>query len=77
LGLDVSWFAGALRERRYAPRVEADVLAGFDKGLRGSPVMFVNGRRIDGVPSLETLTDYVERALSGLSEPALLNGPRP
>jgi len=44
--------------------VEADVRAGFDKGIRGSPVIFVNSRRIDGVPSLQTLIEYVEAALA-------------
>ena len=37
--------------------------AGFKRGIRGSPVIFVNGRRIDGVPSLQTLTEYVEAEL--------------
>ena len=64
LGLDATAFSETIRDHRYAPRVEADVRAGFDKGIRGSPVVFVNGRRIDGVPSLQTLTDYVEAALA-------------
>jgi len=64
LGLDAPAFAEAIRDHRYAPRVEADVRAGFDKGIRGSPVIFVNSRRIDGVPSLQTLIEYVEAALA-------------
>ena len=65
LGLDSQSFAETIREHRYAPRVEADVLAGFGKGIRGSPVILVNGRRIDGVPSLQILSEYVEAALAG------------
>jgi protein-disulfide isomerase len=64
VGLDASAFAETIRNHRYAPRVEADLQAGFDKGIRGSPVIFVNGRRIDGVPSLQTLNEYIEAALA-------------
>jgi protein-disulfide isomerase len=64
LGLDASEFARTIQEHRYAPRVKADVRTGLNKGIRGSPVMFVNGRRIDGVPSLQTLIEHVEAELS-------------
>ena len=64
LGLDATKFGETIHDRRYAPRVEADVQAGQQRGIRGSPVLLVNGKRIDGVPSLKTLTDYVEAALA-------------
>jgi protein-disulfide isomerase len=64
LGLDEAGFADALQQRRYTPRVEADVTEGLGRGIRGSPVIFVNGRRIDGVPSLETLREYVDTELA-------------
>ena len=63
LGLDETRFAEMIQQRRYAPRVQADLEAGFKRSIRGSPVIFVNGRRIDGVPSLQTLTEYVEAEL--------------
>ena len=56
LGIDEAQFAATMQEHRYAPRVEADVLAGLNRGIRGSPVIFVNTKRIDGVPNLQ----YVE-----------------
>ena len=65
IGLDAERFAATLRDHRYAPRVEADVIAGTRRGIRGSPVIFVNGKRIDGVPSLQTLIEYVEAARAG------------
>jgi protein-disulfide isomerase len=70
LGIDTANFERALREHRYAPRVEADVRAGQQRGIRGSPVVLVNGKRIDGVPSLSALTDYVEaaRAIKSLAQ---------
>jgi protein-disulfide isomerase len=62
IGLDEKSFAEALTDRRYAPRVEADLEDGAKRGLRGSPVIVINGKRIDGVPSLQTLSEYVATA---------------
>jgi protein-disulfide isomerase len=64
LGLDRARFAQMLHEHRYMPRVEADLQAGVKKGIRGSPAVLVNGKRIDGVPTPQMLTQYVESALS-------------
>lgn len=64
LGLDQTKFARLLAERRYAPRVAADLEAGRRRGIRGSPAVFVNGNRIDGVPSLRELVEYVESELT-------------
>ena len=47
--------------------METDVQAGQQRGIRGSPVLLVNGKRIDGVPSLKVLTEYVEVALAANS----------
>jgi protein-disulfide isomerase len=74
LGLDQAKFAETLGQHRYAARVNADIEAGIKRGLRGSPVIFVNGRRIDGVPSLEKLVEYVESEMaaarqSGVAKP--------
>jgi protein-disulfide isomerase len=66
LGLDAGRFAQALQEHRYAPRVDADLQAARRLGLRGSPVIVVNGKRFDGVPSLQTLIEHVEAALASL-----------
>jgi len=62
-GLDAQAFEEVLRENRYAARVDADVADGNRRGLHGSPVIFVNGKRIDGVPSPKELREYVEAAL--------------
>jgi protein-disulfide isomerase len=69
LGLDQTKFLATLQERRYAARVEADVAAGTRKGVRGSPAILVNGRRIDGVPSLAALTELIDTALREKPKP--------
>lgn len=63
LGIDPVKFAETIQKRKYTPRVDADVADGFQRGVRGSPVIFVNGRQIDGVPSLQVLTEFVDAAL--------------
>lgn len=64
LGMDQTKFAETIHSHRYTPRVDADLAEGFQRGVRGSPVVFINGKRIDGVPSLQELNAYVEAALS-------------
>jgi protein-disulfide isomerase len=63
VGLNAAAFAENLRAHRYAARVEADLENGAARNVHGSPVVFVNGRRIDGVPSLQTLIEDVRAAL--------------
>ncbi len=64
LGLDDSTFADALRQHRFRERVDADRDLAASRGVRGSPAILVNGIRIDGVPTLRTLADYVATALA-------------
>lgn len=77
LGLDAIQFAEAIRNPRYTPRVDADVAAGFERGVRGSPAIFVNGRQIDGVPSLTALAEYVDAAVKGPGEAVARNEVKP
>ena len=62
--MDQTKIADIIQQHRYAPRVDTDLKEGFKRGVRGSPVLFVNSKRIDGVPSLATLTEYVEAELA-------------
>jgi len=63
LGIDRQAFADAVRQRRYAGQVEADLDRGRARGLKGSPAVLLDGHRIDGVPDLPALITYVEAAL--------------
>lgn len=64
LGLKADAFAESLKDRRYGPKIDSDLKAGFKRGVRGSPVIFVNDKRIDGVPSLRALAEHVEAELA-------------
>jgi len=63
VGIDEEQFGEAIRQHRDRARVERDSQAGLERGFRGSPVILVNDRRIDGVPAAQMLTEYVEAAL--------------
>ena len=64
VGLDGATLTRALHEHRYAARVDADLQTGRKKGIRGSPAIVINGRRIDGVPTTQALAEYIDSALS-------------
>jgi protein-disulfide isomerase len=64
VGLDEQRFADAIEQHRYAARVDADLHAAARNEIRGSPVLLVNGRRIDGVPDLQTVAKYIEAELT-------------
>ena len=56
-------FTAAVQSRKCALRVEADVARGLGRGVRGSPVLLVGEKRIDGVPGLEKLAELIAEAL--------------
>ena len=62
LGLDLARFNHDLDERRWALRVERDVLSADDSGAAGTPTFFVNGRRHQGKPDQDSLVAALRRA---------------
>ena len=71
VGLNTTEFADALRQHRYRSRLDADRDEAARRGVRGSPAIVVNGRRIDGVPSAEVLSRSVEGAFAELGRTSL------
>ena len=67
LGLDEVKFSEAISQHRYAPRVQFDLIAGSKRGIRGSPVIFIKDKRIDGVPSFQVLSSYIDAELAAQS----------
>jgi len=64
VGVAASTIADALRDRRFAARVDDEVRSGRERGIRGSPAFVLNGRRFDGLPTRETLTEQIDAALA-------------
>ena len=62
LGLDRTRFDAALDSRKFAEMVQADLDDGIKLGLKGTPSLFINGRRVSA-KSYEELKENVDAAL--------------
>ena len=59
LGLDRS-FAACVDSDRYAQRVRDETKAGQDKGVRATPTLFVQDRKIEGAATFEQLRAIID-----------------
>ena len=66
LGLDRARFDAALDSRKFAEKVERDVIDGQKLGVNGTPTFYINGRRITE-RSYEGLKATIEAALKAKS----------
>jgi protein-disulfide isomerase len=64
LGLDMRRFRADLDAGTYKPRVEADVAQAGTLGLRGTPVVFINGRKIAGAYPWEVFKRMADAELA-------------
>ena len=62
LGLDRNRFEAALDSRKFAEMVQSDIDDGIKLGLKGTPSLFINGRRMNA-KSYEELKESVDAAL--------------
>ena len=62
LGLDAVRFGREVADRVHAPRINRDVVSGVGIGVRGTPTLFIDGRRYDGSYESEVLGPALERA---------------
>lgn len=63
LGLDTEQFNQCLDSGKYSDKVQLETAQGRQKGVRGTPTLFVNGELIEGGAEYETLRAAVEKAL--------------
>ncbi len=63
-GLSPTAALAAVKADRYASVIDADQQLASDFEARGTPQMFINGRRIKGSQPLETFVDAVEERLT-------------
>lgn len=63
LGLKGDAFNTCLDSGKFASRVEADVQAGADAGVDGTPASFINGRLISGAVPFEELAAVIDDEL--------------
>jgi protein-disulfide isomerase len=72
LGLDMTRFKADLDAQRYKERIENDTQEAVDAGVKGTPAIFINGRKIAGAYPLETFQAIAD---AELAKAARGNGP--
>jgi protein-disulfide isomerase len=65
LGLDLERFRDAIDSERARMVVDADIILAANLGVRGAPVVFVNGRPLRGLDQLGGLEAVIEEELAG------------
>jgi protein-disulfide isomerase len=64
LGLDVAAFQESTSKQKYAEIIRADAADGDKLGVRATPTFFINGEKLEGVPSsYEKFKQLVEEKL--------------
>ncbi|MBI2462986.1 MAG: DsbA family protein [Candidatus Spechtbacteria bacterium] len=64
LGLDSSSFDSCVDFSKYQDRVTADIKAGRDAGVTGTPTVFIGGKLISGAQGFQIYADAIEAQLS-------------
>lgn len=65
LKLDAAQLAADVESHRYLERIKNDFGGGIRSGVNGTPSFFINGKRFDGAPTVESLTEALRDALGG------------
>ena len=63
LGLDSAKFNACLDSHKYGALIDADIAAGNDAGVNGTPAFFINGRMISGAQPFEAFRKIIDEEL--------------
>lgn len=64
LELDAEQFNQCLDSGEYADEVAADMQAGVEAGVSGTPAMFINGRMVSGAVPYENVAEVIDEELA-------------
>ena len=64
LGMDSEVFGGCLDSREFRSQVEADLEAGRQAGVTGTPALFINGRFLSGAQPFNVVSRVIDDELS-------------
>jgi protein-disulfide isomerase len=64
LGLDTARFNACVDSHKYTEQVEADMTAGNEAGVNGTPAFFINGRLISGAQPFEEFKRIIDDELA-------------
>ncbi len=67
MGLEAAAFDECLDSGKYADQVRADLVAGGQAGVTGTPAMFINGRFLSGAQPYARVAGIIDDELSRLS----------
>ena len=65
VGLDGEKFEGCVRSDRFAREVSENMQLGNSLGVRGTPTLFINGKRLQETPSFAELQEMVQQEMGG------------
>lgn len=63
LGLDADRLRKELESGTYTARVQEDLTSGIRSGVNGTPAFFINGNRLIGAATVESLTTAIQSHL--------------
>jgi protein-disulfide isomerase len=64
LGMDAGRFNACFDSHKYKARVEADMQAGNDAGVNGTPAFFINGRMLSGAQPFDEFKRVIDEELA-------------
>jgi protein-disulfide isomerase len=64
LGLDAARFNACLDSHKYVPLIDADISAGNESGVNGTPAFFINGRLLSGAQPFEAFKKIIDDELA-------------
>jgi len=64
LGLDRAQFDACVDSRKHRAAVEADIQAGGEAGVNGTPAFFINGRLLSGAQPFEAFKQVIDEELA-------------
>lgn len=63
LGMNTSQFNSCVDSHKFKPQVDADIKAGEEAGVNGTPAFFINGRAISGAQPFDVFKKIIDEEL--------------
>jgi protein-disulfide isomerase len=63
IGLDTAKFNACMDSHKFAQLIDADIAAGNEAGVNGTPAFFINGRMISGAQPFEAFKKIIDEEL--------------
>ncbi|MDX2169717.1 MAG: DsbA family protein [Deltaproteobacteria bacterium] len=67
VGIDRKKFDECVKSEKFAAVIDADLKAGQEAGVNGTPAFFINGRMLDGAQPFEKFQEIIEEELAAKS----------